>query len=889
MTSTLPESFSDATKRVRRYFKAKLLGIKEQLAHRAAPVIAKIMPWHQDATTEPDVRKSKGAFWEGNPGHGFGARAGSRGGHSSGPGEDFVTVSTVEFGALTNATYADPVDIAARGMCHAYEDKIEKTATTRKPFPLPFKHLNYMPSRDIGPITEDAVVLKHMKDNSRRRVIYGSDTVIARLMTSPLAVNSFDLQVETNGIHIVISESAAGGRTPLDNCMDYEWVNETATCNVPSEEVSSGSAHINSSVPLARENARATRLFQGQAKQRAVIGWPGAEKSQYDTNTILRYRKWTLNPGTDDEIDVVVRCQIDAATKPSSVNGSQYMRLFSLLEGPPHRAVIPWKNLVVPAGTLLAKAASDNSCKAANWAALALLAGVAVMKIALVTREHPTSKDDHEVIAVETRGTHNFASQLNLTQDRLFAFLNDIAKGILQAHRQANRAVATFLIKKEQKKNGKLLIMQPVSGSLKSIEPNYSNVDDANSRDETLVAVAATTTSIAGTSDTAAAAEERPAPRDLNGDRSPVGIDATLKSPDFSATKGLAMQSKSVAGTANVIAPEVVNAVDLASHSVTRITPPDSSSMGFDTFVCFSPKECRREDDAIAVHADGTISLAICIPPATPKIIEYARDGHIDHMYWGISEAKCYGDPNCTKSMCTFRHTKGVNKEMKLLKKIMDLKPSERAGFQEGESSEAVVFTFDPTSLDAAPIRTSVRQVQVRYWHAETLPPLHAEAAHRMNHSLSGPYTGDVMRFDEYIMDERGNRVRKDRCYTFLRFYVETCMDRFNDYAQDVCFAAGVPVTLMGQRYPYPPARRVIKNEKAGDKVTAVIVTNKDPNTVCCFTHPLRDYECMYNIHTLHMVLTKRTTHPHPAPTQAYLDERNEVLKYVKRMCYANF
>jgi hypothetical protein len=874
MASTLPDSFSDTVKRVRRYSKATLLGIKEQVSQKTAPFLAQIMPWHADK------KKAKGTFTEARLGRG--SAAGPCGGRGCAPGEGFVTINTVEFGAFKKASHANPVDIAVRGMCHAYDDTLEKSASPLKPFPLPFMHLSYMPIREIGSITGDAVVLQHIKENPRRRVIYGSDIAVSRLMTSPHAVNSFDVQVETNGIYIVISESAAGGRTPFDNCMDYEWVNETATINVPPEGCW---RQINASVPLARENARATRVFRAQAKQRAVVGWPSGEKSQYQSTTILRYRKWTLNPGTDEEIDVVIRCQIDAATKSSSGTPPQYMRLFSMLEGPPHRGAVSWKNQTIAAGALLTKATADNSCKAAHWAALALLAGVDVIKIALVQRTHVASSDDHEVVAVATRTTRDFASQMGVTQNHLFTVLKGIANGILQTHLQTNR-VATFFVMKEttqdrESKKCRLLVMRPETSSPTH---NDGDADDAgHSQDATSVEAA-----FVGT---AAAVDRSTASDGLKGDDLPTDIlpagilpadiGATLKTTDLGATKEFATRSKSGFSTA-VTTPETVK-------TVSPVPPLGGSNVDFDAFIYFSPKECRRDDDAIAVHADGTVSIAIFVPLATPTIIEYARDGHIDHVYWGISDIKCKFDGNCTvPHRCTFRHASRANMEIKILKKITDLKPTERSGFVEGESNEAVVITLDPNCPDSAPIRTSVRRVQVKYWHAETLPPLHAEAAERMNNGLSGLYTGDVKRFDEYTLDERGKRVRMERWYTLLRFYVETCMDRFNDCAQKICLGAGVPVTLMGQRYSYPPARRVIKNEEMADeKVTAVIVTKKDPNTVCCFSHPLRDYECMYNIHTLRMVLTG-STHPHPILTQAYMDARNEVLRYVNKMCYAN-
>jgi hypothetical protein len=452
----------------------------------------------KEKTQGPGMGRGRGMGRGAAGGRGAQFNRGGRGGRGYAPKEQVFNAATVkikedmfvvpiEYVALQKAEQVDlraPVDVAVQGKCQVYDEKIETTASALKPFRLPPLRPSDPPPREVGPVTQDAVMRQYIADHPTRRVIFGSDVTIARLMTCTHSVNSFDVQVSTNGKFIAILERLKGetDASSQDSRLDYEWVNETAPFNVPSEDASStGASNINTSVPMALENARVTRIFQSQTKQKAVVGWQGGEKSQYKTNSIFRYRKWTLNPGSDDEVDVVVRCEIDAATKPSE-KGSQYMRLFSLLEGPPHDDVVPWKRQADKEGTLLIKSINTNKGKVTYWAALSLLAGVDMLKIALVNRISLASNEAHEVISVATCATANFASQLGISQFRMFEILNVIANNILKAHAQMNRPVMTFYLMKEPKSD-RLFIIDPTSGSQETGTDESSSDSDSDSDD----------------------------------------------------------------------------------------------------------------------------------------------------------------------------------------------------------------------------------------------------------------------------------------------------------------------------------------------------------------------------------------------------------------------
>merc|ERR1719238_238832 len=317
-----------------------------------------------------------------------------------------------------------------------------------------------------------------------RRIIFGSDTVIAKLMTAPSAVNSFDVQINTNGRFIAILErnTNVGKLAVSESRLDYEWVNETAPFNVPSEETgSAGQANINSSVPLALENQEATKAFHTACKTKSVTDWTtGGERSPYKTGTIFRYRKWTINANTPDEMDVVIRCEIDAATKATKTNPARYLKLFSLLEGPPHADAIPWRNQADKAGALLIKAINSNKAKVANWAALALLSGVDLLKIALVNRTNLASSETHEVIGVATCPARDFAVQLGVSTQKLFAVLTVFTKLILKMS-PADKNTLLYLMK--EPRTDRLVLLDPTTSALADAASSSSDSDSDSSDD----------------------------------------------------------------------------------------------------------------------------------------------------------------------------------------------------------------------------------------------------------------------------------------------------------------------------------------------------------------------------------------------------------------------
>jgi hypothetical protein len=310
-------------------------------------------------------------------------------------------------------------------------------------------------------------------------------------------------------------------------------------------------------------------------------------------------------------------------------------------------------------------------------------------------------------------------------------------------------------------------------------------------------------------------------------------------------------------------------------------------------FTCFSTIACRRENNAFAVGTNGTVSIAVYVPPMNADTINTSRSVHVDRMVHEESRLWCTFDTNCRKRVCSFRHSHKENMMVTQLLHTTELRKGEKMGFNAEVPSNAVVITIDSNTLKVLDVE--VKKIVVDYWYEEQhggeLPPGHREAAARINAAVppSAAFTRNAEVLEEYSLDEAGNRVPKYREYNMRRFYVETCLDVFNSHAEQVCFQAGV--TVLGQHHPRlrNVAAEMVRSEirRARKKGSAVAVQSKHPEIVSTFSHPLRDYESMHNIHALFCQLTGKGSNPHAPLDKKYIAERNAVLQYVNELCYA--
>ena len=99
-------------------------------------------------------------------------------------------------------------DVAVQGKCGLYDEAAE-ASSSKKTFRLP----KAPEPRELDDVHKDPVMREYVQANPERRIVFASDIVIAKLMTCTMAVNSFDVQVNTNGKFIAIVERTSAVST----------------------------------------------------------------------------------------------------------------------------------------------------------------------------------------------------------------------------------------------------------------------------------------------------------------------------------------------------------------------------------------------------------------------------------------------------------------------------------------------------------------------------------------------------------------------------------------------------------------------------------------------------------------------------------------------------
>uniref|UniRef100_A0A5S6QNB0 Eukaryotic translation initiation factor 3 subunit D n=1 Tax=Trichuris muris TaxID=70415 RepID=A0A5S6QNB0_TRIMR len=267
--------------------------------------------------------------------------------------------------------------------------------------------------------TDDPVIEKLSKN--KMYTVFGTDVIIATLMTCNRSVYSWDVVIHRVGQKLFFDKRLASD-------LDYPTVSETAT-EPPQEE---GNA-INSPANLAMEAMYINQNFSQQVLKM------GEEKYQFDHAEVpyannespigniaskgYRYRKWDLG----NNIIMVCRCEHDGVML--GTDGSiQFLTIKAFNEWD-HRIAggIDWRSKIdTQRGAILATELKNNSCKLAKWTIQAMLAGSQYLKFGYISRIHPRDSSKHVVLGIQQFKTTEFAMQINLNMDTAWGILRCI-------------------------------------------------------------------------------------------------------------------------------------------------------------------------------------------------------------------------------------------------------------------------------------------------------------------------------------------------------------------------------------------------------------------------------------------------------------------------------
>lgn len=309
-------------------------------------------------------------------------------------------------------------DLVQAGLPRVYDSEVDKVTCAR---PKLLDESNYDPAYyERQSITTDPVIRRLLRQYSGKVVVV-SDEVLSLIMTSPMTMHPWHVEA-TRLQNIVFLDKDLESDTSGN--VDRQWVSETASREIaPSQDDEVESLRISS---LGYESTKAHDVFIKSSCK------PTLAKMKTEANPFSKcqprlysYRNFKINPGTPDEYDVLVRCEIDSVTAEN-----KSLRLFGLLEQPNKEGQSEWRKTMANGGTSeLPKAFDMNRGKIGRWIALSNLSNAAFMKIGFLTRTKSLRAPNelaHEVIAVQTDTPQSLAAQLGIHVLTLWAIADHI-------------------------------------------------------------------------------------------------------------------------------------------------------------------------------------------------------------------------------------------------------------------------------------------------------------------------------------------------------------------------------------------------------------------------------------------------------------------------------
>lgn len=205
-------------------------------------------------------------------------------------------------------------------------------------------------------------------------------------MCTPRSVNSWDLILDRRGDQLFLDKREGG---PLD----YITVNENAFDPPPDSDDPN---NINTSASLGMEATYVNQNFASQVIQESSKAYtpkpnpfytPDEENPEPLASCLYRYRKFDLSVNEEEQMDLVVRTEVDAymGKKDSLVTVKTLNEFDVRAPGGTGSKALDWrKNLDTQKGAIVAGEMKNNSAKLARWAVQGVLAGADQMKMGSV-------------------------------------------------------------------------------------------------------------------------------------------------------------------------------------------------------------------------------------------------------------------------------------------------------------------------------------------------------------------------------------------------------------------------------------------------------------------------------------------------------------------------
>ncbi|KAK4052164.1 hypothetical protein OIV83_002459 [Microbotryomycetes sp. JL201] len=331
-------------------------------------------------------------------------------------GPDWQVLEEIEFHRMSKLRLEvdtnEPETISQHGFLYEYDRTYDRVNTKNE------KPLQIIDRIRYNPTTSDDPVIQEIAARDRAQ-IYATDSVLAMLMCANRTVYPWDIVLTREGDKLFMDKREGG---PFDypsvneNAVDPPAENEREPLNTPSS-LSLEATYINQNF--------AFQVVKEDTSSRVDLEHPNPfyspEESEPLASCAYRYRKFDLSVHEDEEVQIVVRTEVDSFVKGlgNSSDDVSYITIKTLNEfdsraqgagGAPD-----WRTkLDSQRGAVVATEMKNNSSKLARWAVQSILAGAEQMKMGYVSRASPRDSSRHTILGTQWYKPREFAAQINV-------------------------------------------------------------------------------------------------------------------------------------------------------------------------------------------------------------------------------------------------------------------------------------------------------------------------------------------------------------------------------------------------------------------------------------------------------------------------------------------
>ncbi|GMK55393.1 hypothetical protein CspeluHIS016_0204490 [Cutaneotrichosporon spelunceum] len=369
-------------------------------------------------------------------GYGSRGRGGGRGGYggydkpqrtrdsSVTIGPEWQVLEELEFSRLNKLSMGvdEPKTLESAGTLQGYDKAFDRINTRN------LKNLEIQERVRYNETTTEDPIIKKLADQ-KAATVFATDSILSVLMCATRSVNSWDIVIERRGDQVFLDKR---GGAPFDVIS----VNENAG-DPPAD-----SDDLNGAASLSLEATYINQNFTAQVIDPKSKAYTPAPNPFYDTaieseplaSTLYRYRKFDLSVDEDEELDLIVRTEVDAylGKKSHLITVKALNEYDPRQQGAGNKALDWRKNLDTQKGAIVANEMKNNSVKLARWAIQSYIAGAELMKLGYVSRANPRDAQRHTIVGLQSTKPLDFARQMNVSLNNGWGIVRTLVDMVLK-------------------------------------------------------------------------------------------------------------------------------------------------------------------------------------------------------------------------------------------------------------------------------------------------------------------------------------------------------------------------------------------------------------------------------------------------------------------------